>query len=586
MRSRSVIILSKWNDMSETDTIRYTSAKRIVSTLLDIVSGHGVKEAVCSPGSRNIPLLIGIHGSDIDYRMVTDERSAAFIALGVSITSNRPVMLICTSGTALLNYAPAVAEAFYQGRPLIVVSADRPEEWIDQDDSQTIRQTGALRNIVKKYYDISDRDIDGADGVWYAERIFNDAMLTALADKKGPVHINIRMAAPLEKSVPRDTFSPSRLIESVPVLTEPDRKTIKRLAEIAVDRRIMLVAGFMLPDARTNTAVNKFRQHGNVVVMAETISNLHLPAQDYVIDTLLHNNNPEYPELIISIGGALVSRMLKEYLRGIPDKTNLLHWSVGYNHTTVDCFKSLTSTIECHPGLFISRLSAEMAHILRKRGKQSLQNDYSENVNERRLRAMESIDRDTDELGWSEARAFKYLMSSLPAKDNVCISNGTPIRYAQLFTRSLQHAQFCNRGVSGIDGSTSTAVGCSLGFKGRTWLISGDMSLSYDINGLHAALCNKANLNVIVISNGGGGIFRYIKSSRDLEIRDEILCRNDGPDIRKLADLYSFEYYMADNLADLQSNIDRMKNSAERSMLEVKVNAMQSAEILRRLLQP
>lgn len=572
--------------MSETEITPFTSAKRIVSTLLNIVSGHGVKEAVCSPGSRNIPLLIGIHGSDIDYKMVTDERSAAFIALGMSITSNRPVMLVCTSGTALLNYAPAVAEAFYQGRPLIIVSADRPEEWIDQDDSQTIRQPGALRNIVKNTYDISDMDIDRPDGVWYAERIFNDAMLTALSDKKGPVHINIRMTPPLEKTVVRDTFTKSRLITSIPVLTEPDRKTIKRLAEIAVDRRILLIAGFMNPDAGTNAAVNKFRQHGNVVVMAETISNLHLPPEDYAIDTLLHNNRPQYPELIISIGGALISRMLKEYLRTIPDKSGLIHWSVGYNHTTVDCFKSLTSTVECHPGLFISRLSAEMAHIIKKRGNDSLQCGYSGSVNKTRLQAMEIIDRNTDDMEWSEAKAFKYLMKSLPTKDNICISNGTPIRYAQLFTRRMQHAQFCNRGVSGIDGSTSTAVGCAMAYKGRTWLISGDMSLAYDINGLHESLLNSTNLNVIVISNGGGGIFRYINSSRNLDIRDEMLCRDSGPDIRKIAELYSFDYYMADNPEDLHSCIGRIKNSAHRSMLEIKVDAERSAMILLRLLEP
>lgn len=562
-----------------------TTSKKVVNILLDILSGHGVAMSICSPGSRNIPLLLGIKAhSDIDYRVVTDERTSAFMALGLSVTTGHPVMLACTSGTALLNYAPAVAEAFYQGVPLIVVSADRPEEWIDQDDSQTIRQFGALANIVKKSYDISDTDIERPDGTWYAERIFNDAMLVAASGKPGPVHINIRFTPPLGLTVPYNLFD-TRIIHRINPLCEPKRAIIRQLAHQALNSRILLVAGFMAPNHRINRAVNKFRQHTNVVVMAETISNLHLPSEDYVIDTMLRATRPGTPDLIISIGGALVSRMLKEYLRDIAGHHNLTHWSVGYNHTTVDCFKSLTSTIECNPATFLSQLSAEMAHLVSRKGHSSPYGGYKSEINKIRKEAISKLTVQTEDAGWSEAQAFGCIMQSIPECDNVCISNGTSIRYAQLYTRRLQHAHYCNRGVSGIDGSTATAIGISMGFRGRTWLVTGDMSLTYDTGTLHEVVLNNTHLNIIVIANRGGGIFRYISSSRELEIRNEMLCHDTNYDFRQLAHMYGFKYLIADSLQSLQDNFEIINNSSQRYLLEIRSDADYSARILNEILK-
>ena len=177
--------------------------KSVVRILFNLLEAHGVRRVVCSPGSRNAPLLIAADARKrLETSVVIDERSAAFVALGMAMVSRRPVALVCTSGTALLNYAPAVAEAYYQGVPLIVISADRPLEWIDQDDSQTIRQPEALRNFVKGSYSLSDREQCDRPG-WYETRIVNDAILTALAPKQGPVHINVRLSPPLGATVDR-----------------------------------------------------------------------------------------------------------------------------------------------------------------------------------------------------------------------------------------------------------------------------------------------------------------------------------------------------------------------------------------------
>lgn len=166
--------------------------------LTEVLVAHGVKRVVCSPGSRNAPLLVA---ADEEPRLRTtviiDERTAGFVALGLAQASNAPVALVCTSGTALLNYAPAVAEAYYQGLPLIVVSADRPERWIDQDDSQTLRQPGALANFVKRSVDLPDVMSSDRDMMLYVNRLVNDAMIEATRRRRGPVHINVRLNEPL-----------------------------------------------------------------------------------------------------------------------------------------------------------------------------------------------------------------------------------------------------------------------------------------------------------------------------------------------------------------------------------------------------
>ncbi len=174
------------------------TANRSCRMIADVLLEHGVIHVVCSPGSRNTPLLLAVSSRErFKTHVVIDERSAAFMALGLAQVSQNPVALICTSGTALLNYAPAVAEAYYQGLPLIVISADRPEQWIDQDDSQTIRQPGAFAHFIKRSYDIAALPDPEKERLWLTNRVVNDAMIEAMSARKGPVHINVRLADPL-----------------------------------------------------------------------------------------------------------------------------------------------------------------------------------------------------------------------------------------------------------------------------------------------------------------------------------------------------------------------------------------------------
>lgn len=569
--------------------------KSVVRILFNLLEAHGVRRVVCSPGSRNAPLLIAADARKrLETSVVIDERSAAFVALGMAMVSRRPVALVCTSGTALLNYAPAVAEAYYQGVPLIVISADRPLEWIDQDDSQTIRQPEALRNFVKGSYSLSDREQCDRPG-WYETRIVNDAILTALAPKQGPVHINVRLSPPLGATVEDDDAddSPVRMIERIFPSDVPDAATMKRLAADARECKLLVVAGFMPPDARLNKALATMRRMPGVAVVAESVSNLHLRPEDYAADTLFCSLDDDErlklaPDLVISLGGALVSRMLKEFLRECGRRNpDMRHWSVGHNHTTVDCFQALSCRIDADPGRFMSALAGRMTHFDRTAPDSSLHDcRYAALWHEARIPAMRRMARIAEECGWSDLKAFDIILDRIPADANLILSNGTSIRYAQILERHIPHAEYCNRGVSGIDGSTSTAVGAALCYQGgETWLVTGDTSWAYDISALQSLKSLGAALKIILINNAGGGIFRFISSTAALECRERCFCADPELDSRSLAATFGLAYRLADSAADLAEALQWLAAAPAPAVVEVTTPPEESAAILRRALR-
>ena len=554
--------------------------KKFCSILFDVMEAKGVKDIICSPGSRNVPLLLAAHArKELKKHFVSDERSAAFMALGISLVSKRPVAIICTSGTALLNYAPAVAEAYYQGVPLIVVSADRPIQWIDQDDSQTLRQDGAIANYVKKSYSIPASGENEEEMLWYVNRIANDAMITALAGRRGSVHINVHLSEPLNQLA--QAMPQPRLIKNIEADTIGNKEVIKGMAEEVALSKVMLVAGFNTPDSILQKAVAEFSNFPNVTVMAETISNLHLDPENYMIDSVLTAHTSDFldsiaPDLIISIGGALVSRKLKEYLRR--NSKNCRHWSVGFSHTVSDPFFCLQYRIEVEPSRYFRALNSALRSRCRKR---EIKMPYGELWHEMRRRAANVKDKFIEQAPWSELKAFDIILKNIPVDYNICLSNGTPIRYAQIISHKLPHASYCNRGVSGIDGSVSTAIGCATAYKGHTLLITGDLSMAYDIGALNI---NEApqSMKIIVIDNQGGGIFRFIPSTSGLEIREKYLCQDPQVPLSDLAYGYGWEFEECDNEKALRRKLPAfLEDTKTRGIMHITCPGEESAEILK-----
>ncbi len=553
------------------------SANTAVRILLDVLSGQGVGGAIISPGSRNAPLIMGLRARDeIEKWIVPDERMAAFMALGIAMVKQKPMILVCTSGTALYNYAPAIAEAFYQNVPLIVISADRPKEWIDQDDSQTLIQPGALGKIVKKSFDIPVIRSADKDELWFVNRIANEAFCLVNTGRKGPVHINIQLAAPLNELVDKEGNS-QRLFKVVENRSPLPYAEMDRLGAELADRKVLLTAGFMPVSEQMQKAVRAFAKLPNVAVMAETLSNLHLDPEVYAIDSTFPIIRPEQipelrPDTVISIGGSLVSRMLKTFLRENPPAEL---WTLGDTPCGTDTFQCLTTNFAVSPAPFIKALASAAGHHQRKMT--STPPQYREDWRRIKRAALGRHDSYVAESGWSELMALDYIFKRADLNDNVFLSNGTVVRYAQLCTRRLPHLTLGCRGVSGIDGTNASALGAAMAYKGRTILITGDLSFSYCTEILGSPYFPD-NFCVIVINNRGGGIFRFVANTRSLPEREKYFGADPLVPIEGLCKTYGRSYRRAESNEELEEGISSL--ISEGGVLEICAPAEHSAEIL------
>lgn len=538
---------------------------------------YGVRHVVVSPGSRNAPLIVALaRTAGLECTSVIDERSAAFVALGMAVQTGRPVAMACTSGSAALNYAPALAEAYYRNIPLIALTADRPEEWIDQDDSQTIRQAGALAAVVKGSYDLPVCRGDDEGLRRLCRRRVCDAMMQALTPSRGPVHINIQIDEPID-AVADDSDDDFIFPEHTrPTSVLPDG-TIRTLADAIADAgKVLVVAGFLPPSPELAKLLESLP--ANCAVICEAQSNLRGHFVGNIDATLRAMSAQEkgellLPDLVISLGGSLLSRMIKNELRG----RRFTHWSIGTCDHCLDSLLNLTQRIDCEPTMLLSRLVPLLSESKSEYRERWLQ------VSERaQLRSYEFL----QSAPWSDYSAMGTLLSAMPLGTNLHLSNGTAVRYAQLFDCSAACRVECNRGVSGIDGCTSTAIGASIISGSPTLLISGDMSAQYDMGAL-ATPGIPSRFRMAVLNNGGGGIFRFIKATRDLPEMERFLAADVRLPLRDIASGFGFDYYEARNAAMLRAVMPRFfADGPQPSILNIVTPAQASAETIRKYFNP
>lgn len=541
--------------------------------LCDLLALYGVRKAVLSPGSRNAPLIVAMERSgNFDTHIVIDEREAGFVALGMSLASREAVALVCTSGSALLNYAPAVAEACYRRIPLVVISADRPAEWIDQDDSQTIRQPDALANFVRASVDVSESAYAGVDGPWWLNRRLNDTLSAATGRIKGPVHINMQLAEPLTAMTNENTprVFGTKIDVAVPVGGS--------LPDALVDtyrnsRKVLVVVGFMEPDPHFGSIVNRLADMG-CAVLKEAQSNIDIRSE-FVIGTIdatlreIRGCEDEYlPDLVITMGGALLSRHVKAFLRRHAGRMTI--WSVGYHDRAVDCFRGLDTRVEMNPCDFVDAiLSLDAPKPL----------SYAQTWRQAAL-ASQRTSSFAEAAPWSDFKAVYNLIEASP-RIHLQVSNGTAIRYVQLFSGYGRFASIhCNRGVSGIDGCTSTAIGFSSVRKRPTLFLTGDMSAAYDIGALALPMITP-RFKMAVLNNRGGGIFRFIPSTRDLPELERCFAASPRLPLAELARAYGFRYFEATDERSFKNLLPDFFAEAERPAL---FNIITPAEISAKIL--
>ena len=561
---------------------------------------RNIENIVISPGSRNAPLTLGF-SEDPFFKCysIVDERSAAFFALGIAQQLRTPVVLLCTSGSALLNYYPAVAEAFYSDIPLIVISADRPEYRIDIGDGQTIRQEGIFRNHIgfsaSLKTDLShskdeliqwgilkeDQNSDEIQKLQEEVADYNfDQMNQAFVQSiegRCPVHINVPFEEPL--------YGLQAEVPNLPVVLQAERLSTPQefddLAEYVKiwngSERKLILCGVQHPGELDESVLNSFAKDPSVMVLTETTSNMRHPEFINSIDSILapielaedheHLFDQLKPELLVTIGGLIVSKKVKAFLRKYRPKH---HWHVD-KKKAFDTFQSLSEHVRMRAGAFFNKLLEQAA---------DTNSAYAGTWAMAKSGYLHQREAYLQQIPFSDLLAFDQIFRAIPDNYQLQLANSSTVRYSQLFDMNPKHSVFCNRGTSGIDGSTSTAVGAALYCKQPTLLLSGDLSFLYDINGLWN-LYLRPDFRIIVINNGGGGIFRILPGRYENGTFERFFETTHEARFDLLCNAYGLTHMVADNSESLDRTLKDFFREGERpKLLEVQTPRTLNDKIL------
>lgn len=512
---------------SRTQDLRYTEIP-LPQAVVFYCEQYGIEYVVISAGSRNAPLTNGFTENPFfkTYSIV-DERAAAFFALGMAQQLDKPVAIVCTSGSALLNYYPAVAEAYYSSIPLVILSADRMPHRIGIGDGQTIQQEGVfgphligsavllpdvshatetlLKSNKQSFFtkNPSKKEVARLQEKHQTKNIKELQRVFALANhKKGPVHLNIPMEEPLYGMTTTPIPLPSR-IKQADINKKNDVSKLQSLWSRA--KRKMILVGVSNPDAALSSVLSALLEDPSVVVLTEKTSNFSHPKAIGAIDCLMapleietQNQADLQPDILITIGGMVVSKKIKFYLREHKAKN---HFHLGKT-TANDTFFYLTEHIDAPAASTLSCLD---------KGNKS---NYQSNVLSHYDRYLETAAGYLKKAPFSDLRVFNMITTALPQNTHLQVANSSPVRYIQLFDLPIGTEVYCNRGTAGIDGSTATAIGAAQINTKQTVLITGDLSFFYDINGLWNNYIPD-DARIIVINNQGGGIFRILPGEKD-----------------------------------------------------------------------
>lgn len=540
------------------------SNKENVNILTSLLLEYGVSDAVVCPGSRNAPIVHNLSVCEaIRCRPVTDERSAAFYALGLAIATRRPTVVCVTSGSALLNVMPAVAEAAYQHVPLVVISADRPQQWIDQLDGQTIPQSDALGRFVRKAVQLPEPHND--EERWLCRRLVNEAMHLATCRQGAPVHINVPISEPLFEF---DT-------EQLPQLSRFNNIKRAAIKDASMDmpdafhkaKRPMIVIGQLAHGTVSHETIRSLSE--KYVVMSEPLSNpsymtIHFDeAIRYIVSDNSSINDDEddktayYPDYVIYVGDTLVSKPARRFLRNAKAPSCLITPDAADIH---DPLMTLTDIVECDTDS-INTLLASLCD--------APDTDERCRFHDRWQSFLDAYAAHADAYApeYSQMATVKYFEEQLADLDiDICVhyANSSAVRLACIYA---QHYVWCNRGVNGIEGSLSTAAGFSLATHDMTVCVIGDLSFFYDQNALWNSNL-RGNLRIILLNNRGGGIFRQLPGLSDSPAADDLVMASHENTAQGICTQNDIGYMSAKNMDEMQIGVvTLLTRESERPML-------------------
>jgi 2-succinyl-5-enolpyruvyl-6-hydroxy-3-cyclohexene-1-carboxylate synthase len=526
----------------------------LAQSIIEICQQKGVQHIVISPGSRNAPLTIGFTNNPFfKCYSIADERCAAFFALGMAQQLKQPVVVVCTSGSALLNYYPAVAEAFYSQIPMVVLSADRPQSKIDIGDGQTIRQENVFANHCHFNANLKEHSSEEND---------NDiqmALQLAVA-QKGPVHINAPFEEPLYETVSKLQVQP----KIIDFTSEEKHFSLgNNTKEIwnEASKKLVLV-GELFPNSVEQQYLDILAKDSSVVVVTEKTSNLHHPTFIDQIDTLITPFTDEdfktfQPDILLTFGGMIVSKRIKAFLRKYKPAH---HWHVD-SLRAYDTFDALTHHFKTTINTFLCELLDENVNNSFYHYQSHIATIWKDRVVKH--------SHYTNKIPFSDFKVFDFISKNLPKNRQLQVSNSSAIRYLQLFDLEATIQVFCNRGTSGIDGSTSTAIGAAMVSSMPTILITGDISFLYDSNALWNNYIPK-NFKIIILNNGGGGIFRILPGHQETATFNTFFETSHQLNALYLSKMFGFEYFEANDETSLEKQYSAFLFQNEKpSILEI-----------------
>ena len=525
------------------------SDKKNVLQLVALLRAHGIRRAVLCPGSRNVPLVQAFATcEDFECFSVTDERSAGFFAVGLALHVQAPVVVCCTSGSALLNLHPAVCEAFYRRVPLVVVSADRPAAWIGQMDGQTLPQPGVFGGLVRKAVNLPE--VRTGEDEWYANRLVNEALLEVDHHGYGPVHINVPLSEPLFQFTAEALPSVRRMVRR-DMSDEGRTLSFFLKEEFPKYRRVLVVSGQMSSDEAAGVAACL---SGSRVAWLDA---LLYAAREEDLQALR-------PDLVITVGGHVVSKRLKQFLRRTP---SLVHWHVSPDGLPADLFCALTTVVEASPADFFRLFFRSEALPF---------GVYAQLWHESCARLA------SPETGYSEMYAVRRVLEALPPHAVLHLANSSAVRLAELCRLPEGVEVQCNRGVNGIEGSVSAAVGYAAVSDRLNFLLVGDLSFFYDMNALWNGHI-RSNLRIVVLNNGGGAIFHALPGLDMAGDTRRFVTASHGASAAGWAESQGFTYLRVTDTVSLLAALDDLLDEAATApvLLEVFTDAEADAEELR-----
>ena len=538
----------------------------MVQLIVDQLLAYDIRKVVVSPGSRNAPFSIAFdEHPEIETFVVHDERSAGFIALGMAQELGETVALCCTSGSACLNYYPAISEAYYRSIPLLVLTADRPAVWINHGDGQTIVQRDVFKNHILGSLEF-DEDLFEQKSIETHQEELASLLRITQSNWKGPVHLNVGLNEPLYQTVEK-TIDYGKKAPIVPPMKRIDARDMELIVQEINQSKVLVLAGQMEQNPKLQQELIKLASFPNVVVLVENTSNIQHERFIHCIDRTLNgfdqSNDAFKPEILITIGGAVVSKRIKAYLRtaGI-----LKHYKISAEFPEMDTYRCLSKTFPLAPADFFEQLNESelSANVHNFNGRWKTVDIVAK---DRSLEFMSEFSSLTD------MQVFQNIQDFLPDDRILHLANSSVVRYAQLFDPLPSVRYESNRGTSGIDGSTSTALGAAIVNPSKQHvLISGDISFLYDSNALWYEPFPR-NFKMIVIQNYGGGIFKIIPGPADSKQREKYFEAKQVKSPASIAQAYGLQTKTISSLEELTEYLPLFFDpSCEMQVLEVQTD--------------